>query len=216
MMANDELVPLNYFNRIIHFWWVIILMAVLGGGIGFIIHRSRPPVYEAQAVFMASIDFNKIDFMHPPSPTPVPYHLTPYDEDISLVMVEVSLRRVVPQVAAFAQANGLALDEDSLTNQSTIERQHAYWDLRFRDQDPAVAQKIVNEWAQLGFADLKASQQADQIPVYVFFNLVSLAQKPQHPTYFQTNLFVLAGAMLGLIAGLALVNLPFMKMEKGR
>ena len=215
MMANDELVPLIYFNRIIRYWWVIILAALLGGVTGFIIHRSRPPVYEAQATFMASIDFNKVDFMHPPTPTPPPYHLTPYDEDISLVMVEVSLVHVEPQVVAFAQQSGIALDANSLDDQSTIERAHAYWYLRFRDPDPAVAQKVVNEWAQLGYADLKAKHDSGAIPAYIYFDLVKLADKPARPTYFQTNVFILAGGIFGLVAGLLLVNLPFLKMAKG-
>ena len=216
MTSNAEFVPLDYFDRFFRFWWVLVACAVIGGAIGFFIHLSRPPIYEVQAVFMASIDFNKIDFMHPPAPTPAPYNLTQYDEDITLVLVESSLRQVVPQVVAFAQQNGWPFDASSLLNQSTIEREHAYWYLRFRNRDPVLAQKLVNYWAQAGFADLQTKQKDGKLPPYFFYDLVQLAELPKTPTYFQTNAFVFAGTIIGLMAGILLVNLPFWKLLRGR
>lgn len=212
--SSEEFEPFEHFSRVITLWWVLVLCAVLGGATGYIIHLFKAPVYEAQAVFMASIDFNKVDFMHPPAPTPPPYQLTQYDEDISLVVVESSLRQVEPQVAAFAQQNGWPIDVAILQGISTIEREHGNWYLRFRDSDPAVAQKVVNYWAQTGLMDLQEKQKANKLPAYIFFDLVQRAELPKSPTYFQTNSLVLAGIVIGLIAGLLLVNMPFIKIRK--
>jgi len=217
MPVDEEFVPFDHFTRLARFWWVVVLCAVLGGVTALLIHRLKAPVYEAQAVFMASIDFNKIDFMNPAAAKPgVPYEFSQYDEDISLALIEASLRQVVPQVLVFAQQNGLPVDATALQAQTTIERKHAFWQLRYRSADPALAQKVVNFWAQQGFADLKAKKMAGQLPVYILFDLVQLADLPAAPAYYQTNSFVLSGVLLGLIAGLLAVNLPFFRMKQER
>jgi len=210
---TKEFEPLEHISRILTLWWVIVLCAVLGGAAGLIIHQFKPPLYEAQAVFMASIDFTKIDFSRSLLPSN-PYQFSQYDEDISLALVEASLRHVEPQVVTFAQNNNLAMDVGAIEDMSTIERKHAFWYLRFRSSDPAIAQKVVNYWAQTGLADLKTKKAANLLPVYIFFDLNQLADLPSRPTYFQTNSFVLAGIVIGLIFGLFLVNIPIGKIRR--
>jgi hypothetical protein len=216
MKASNEFVPAVHFNRILRWWWLVFAFAVVGGLAGLVVHRFRPPQYEAQAIFTASIDFNKIDFMHPPAPTPVPYHLTQYDEDIALAIVEASLRAVIPQVVTFANQQGLAVDGDSLMEHAIIERHHAFWYLRFRENDPAIVQAVTNYWADAGYANLLDWQKNGKVPAYVFFDLVQKADLPKSPTFFHTNTFVLAGSVIGLVAGILLINLPFFKKgQKG-
>ncbi len=210
---NDEFVALDHFNRSVHFWWVIFMTAILGAVIGFFVHRAMPPVFEAQAVFTANLDFNKVDFMHPPTPTPPPYELTQYDEDMSLAVVQASLIAVIPQVETFAQQNGFSLSSLQLQDQVTIERNNALWYIRFRSGNPLTAQKIVNFWAQQGYQDLLARQQAGQLPPYIFFDLIHLADLPTSPTYYQTNVFVLAGCLIGIVLGIFLVNLPLKRFQ---
>lgn len=214
-LAQDEFVPFEHFARMMRKWWAIVLVAILGGLTGFGVHQFQPPLYEAQATFLASIDFNKVDLLHPPAPTPAPYQFTQYDEDISLVVVESSLRYVVPQVVEYARTIGLQVDSNTLLNQTTIERENAYWMLRFRSTDPVKVQKIVDYWADLGFADLQAKQKAGQLPSYIFFDLIQKADLPGSPRYFRTNVFVLAGAVIGLLVGVVLVNLPITWRRKG-
>jgi len=215
MEVKDEFVLFDQFTRLTRFWWVVVLCALIGGGAGLIIHTFKPPIYEAQAVFMASIDFNKIDFTHTANEsTPVPYQFSQYDEDISMALIEASLRQVVPQVVVFAQQNGISGDATSLLAQTTIERNHAFWKIRYRNADPALAQKVVNYWAEQGFSDLKAKRSAGQLPPYVLFDLIQLADVPAAPAYFSTNSFALAGTVIGLVAGLLAINLPFFRMKK--
>jgi uncharacterized protein involved in exopolysaccharide biosynthesis len=203
---NQELIALEHFERMTHYWWLILAAALIGALLGFAINRARPPIYEAQAVLTANIDFNKVDFLHPPTPTPPPYKLTQYDEDLSLETVKASLLSVVPQVVEFAQQNGLSLDANDLMAQSTIERLNALWELRFRSANPVTAQKIVNYWAQAGYEDLQARQKSGRLPAYVLFDLIQKADLTASPTYFQTNVFVLAGGLIGIIAGIFIVN----------
>jgi len=211
MKETNEFVPAVHFNRILRWWWLVAAIGIIGGVLGLVAHRFRPPQYEAQAVFTASIDFNKIDFYHPPAPTPVPYHLTPYDEDLALAVIEASLRAVIPQVVTFANQKGLALDSDTLMERTIIERLHTFWYLRFRENDPALAQAVANYWADAGYATLLDWKNTGKVPVFVYFDLVQKADLPNAPTFFHTNSFVLAGAAIGLITGMILVNLPFFK-----
>ncbi len=216
MANNEEFVPFNQFSRLTRLWWVVVVLTVIGGAAGLIIHQLKPPVYEAQAVFMASIDFNKIDFTQVNKDSPTPYQFSQYDEDISLAMVEASLREVAPQAAAFAQQNGIPGDASSLLAQATIEREHAYWEIRYRNTDPVLAQKVVNFWAQTAFSAMKVKSSSGQIPGYIIFDLIQLADLPQRPAYFGTNSLVLAGGVIGLVAGLLAINLPFFKLPKDR
>ena len=55
--------------------------------------------------------------------------------------------------------------------------------------------------------NLQANQKAGQIPPYIFFHLDQLADLPKTPMYFQTNSFVLAGTVIGLVVGILAVNL---------
>ena len=213
-LEHDEFVPYDFFSSLVRWWWIAVLCAVIGGGAGLLVHRLKPPIYEAQAVFNATIDVNKIDFNH--LPTPAPYQFTQYDEDIALSVVQTALIHVMPQVMAFAQQNGIQVDGPGLQADTTIERENSLWEIRYRNPDPVLAQKVVNYWAQQGFSDLKARRDAGQIQPYVTFDLVQLADVPRNPAYFQTNSFVLSGGLLGLIAGLLVVNLPFLRAKKDR
>lgn len=188
-------------------WWVLVICSVIGGIAGYIVNRFKPPVYEARAVFMASIDFNKIDFSYTESSDP-PHQFDEGDENGSLEIIRVSLTDLEPQVVMYAQQKGLLIDAALLKGQSTIEKKHAFWDVSFRYSDPAVAQDIVNYWAKQTLADLQARQKMNQLSPYIFFDLIQLADLPKNPTYFQTNWFVLAGGGIGLVIGIFLVNLP--------
>jgi hypothetical protein len=199
---------LDGLQRLFRYGWLILALAILGGAAGFLSNRLRPPVYEARAVFLASIDFNKIDFLNPPKPTPAPFVMNQGEEDIALGAIGEGLRAVEPQVVKFARTNGLSLASPNPLQAFSIVRRHAYWDVRYRSADPAVAQKLVNEWARLGLAELQARQKGGVIQPYLYFELIQLADSPDSPTYFQTNGFVLAGMLIGLALGYLWVVIP--------
>jgi uncharacterized protein involved in exopolysaccharide biosynthesis len=205
--AHDHISPM------LALWWVLVICSVIGGVAGHIVNRFKPPVYEARAVLMASIDFNKIDFFYSES-TPPPPQFSEGDENLSLNIVGVSLTDVEPQVVTYAQQSGILIDAALLKGQSTIERKHAYWNVSFRHPDPAVAQDIVNYWAQQALADLQAKQKMNQLSPYIFFDLIQLADLPKSPKYFRTNWFVLTGGVIGLVIGIFLVSLPLNRSRK--
>jgi uncharacterized protein involved in exopolysaccharide biosynthesis len=199
---------LDGLNRLFRYGWVVLALAILGGATGLLVQRLRPPVYVARAVFLASIDFNKIDFLNPPKPTPAPYRMTQSEEDIDLSAVEEGLKSVEPQVVKFARKNQLSLESPDPLQAFSIVRRHAYWDVRYRSADPALAQKMADEWAQLGLAELQRRQKNGSIKPYIYLQLIQHADVPDRPTYSQTNVFVLAGALIGFALGALWVSLP--------
>ena len=205
MRIDSEFIPMENFKRILKFWWLVLLLSIVGGIVGFIIHRQKPPLYEAKAVFMESIDFNKL--------TP-PYTLTQYDEDISLITIEVAVQQTKQKVFFYVMDNHILGDPTILNAQAVIERKNAFWELRVRYTDPAVAQNITNYWAQAAYQLLQDWQKSGQMPAYIYFDLVQLATLPDHPIYFETNKMILAGSLIGLIIGVLVVNLPFLNVKE--
>jgi hypothetical protein len=62
-------------------------------------------------------------------------------------------------------------------------------------------------WAELGYDALVSAQQAGNIPDYVLFESPSLANLPTAPVRLGTIQLVLAGALIGFILGIMLVEL---------
>ena len=85
---------------------------------------------------------------------------------------------------------------------STIERKHDIWELRYRSQDPATAQAIVNAWAQTGYQAMLSWQASGKAPDYVIFQPPTQATLPQQPVLYGLNNLVLAGALIGFICGI--------------
>jgi hypothetical protein len=206
---DKEFVPLDAFIRAMRLWWLVALLGILGGVSGFVFHRLRPPLYESQAVYHASLDFNQAGQFIKPNDL----SLSQYDEDLALEAVHAALIAVEPLVITGIQQQNINLDLDTLQKNSIIERDHAYWKIRFRHTDPIIAQKVVAMWTDAGTRVMGVFQKEGTMKPYVIYQLVSPASLPTQPTYLKTNQVVLAGGLIGLVAGILLtsLNLPFIR-----
>ena len=144
-MTSSEFSPHEYFSRVINLWWIVLFATFFGGVLGFIFFHLHPPVYEATATYFVTLDLNRFPTLG------VREDLIQYNEDMALnttggvlLSIEV-LNNVVLQMKNLGQS----LTVKDLLNNSTIERKHDIWELRYRSQDPSVAQSIVNTWAQV-------------------------------------------------------------------
>ncbi len=196
----EEFIPIEHFNRLLRNWAWIVVAALVGGLAGYLFHRANPPLYEAVASFYVTIDATQLPELNAVQ--------RQYDEDIALAMTEAAMRDtgVQERVIQQAAAQQIPLDTGDLVENSRIERRHAFWQLRYRDPDPALAQAVVNLWAEESYKLMRAWEEGDYLPNYVRFTPPELAVKPGQPKLFRLNQVVLAGALLGLIAGIALVE----------
>jgi uncharacterized protein involved in exopolysaccharide biosynthesis len=172
--------PLSSLENALDQWWLIALLTVWGGLIGWVYHTTRPPLYEAQAVFYISIDYTRTG------------QLTQFEQDQALWGAVEVIRSdpVVRQVVTRARSEGLAIEVRDLRLRSHFERKQSRWFLRIRDPDPRTAATLTNLWAEAGFAALTeahlAALQAQSLHQYrsslaTCLQLATEIQDPNNP-----------------------------------
>lgn len=148
-MAIEEFSPLDAYQRVLSRLWLVVLLAILGGCVGWFIHQLQPPVYEAKAVFTANIDYSQIE------------KLTEYEQDqtIGAVLGLMGSTDVVERVNQEARAQKLPFQELVYNQNMFLERRQSLLQLRYRSQDPKVAAAIANLWADAAYQRLKEAHQ---------------------------------------------------------
>ena len=198
--------PLDAINHLLKNWWKITLVAVLFGILGLVFSYFFPPKYEAEAIFYATIDYRDINFENLVDETGTPLEFSQYDVDLALSAVHTMLLQVKNQAFSHARTLDPTLDGETFNRNTKIERQHAEWYLRYRHEDPQVAQEIVNYWAEIGLARIQEAQASERIAPYVMTDLVSNATLPTIPIYQNRNNLILAGALIGFALGILVVD----------
>ncbi len=202
-MTSKEFSPEVYFTRMMNLWWLVLLATFLGGVFGFVFFHLHPPVYEATATYFVTLDLNRF-------PTQgVREDLIQYNEDMALNTTEGALVSTEVLNTVIVQANeiGQSLSTKNLLDNSTIERKHDIWELRYRSQDPSAAQSIVNSWAQVGYEAMLSWQETGKAPDFVIFQPPTLALEPQQPVLYGRNNLMFAGASIGFIIGIIISSL---------
>jgi len=197
-MTSNEFSPYKYFIRVLNLWWLVLLATILGGTLGFVSFYFHQPVYEATATYFVTIDLTRFPLQG------VKEDLIQYNEDMALGTTEGALLspEVINNVIIQAKTFGKSLTAMDLLQNSTIERKHDIWELRYRSEEPLEAQTIVNSWAQIGYQAMLSWQASGKAPDYVIFQPPSQALTPQQPVLYGRNNLVLAGALIGFITGI--------------
>ena len=203
MSQLKEFTPLDEFSRLFRFWWLIAFSMLLGVLAAYIFHRINPPVYEATAILVATIDLETFPFKN------VREDLIQYNEDMALGTIEGVLRSPGVTQALFntAKVQGISLDAKILANSSSIERKQDIWEVRYRSSDPLVAQTVANLWMELGYSTMQTWYAEGRIPPYVILEAPTPAYLPDTPTAYQLSNLLLAGSLAGFIVGLMITTL---------
>ena len=194
----DCLDPGHHFQNLLDNWWKITLVAILGGLLGLGISFLQKPMYEAEAIFHATIDFTKVNAQTLANDTGEPIQFTQYQEDLALLIVQETLLSKMNDVFAFAQNLDPTLDWETFEANKHIRRYHALWYLRVTHPDPGIAQAVANFWAEIGDEALQAAQTDGTAAPFVRVDLVSEAQLPGERLYRNRNTLMLGGMLLGL------------------
>ncbi len=202
----QEFSPKDEMVRMLRMWWVLAACMILGGLVGYAIHRVEPPVYQAKATVFSYIDYQKVTDVR----------LSEYDEDVTINTLQSVMQSnlVVGRVLEECGKAGIPVDYTTFMHQMSIFRSLTNFELFYRDRDPGVAQTVVNIWAQTGLSIFKELQDAGAVPLYLTVGLQNLSERPQKPSYSQTNSYVLSGTVLGLIAGLLITSSPLSRKRK--
>jgi hypothetical protein len=138
-MNNREFTPRDHLERVLAYWWIVLILTILGGVTGWIFHFFQPPIYEATAGLTINLLFEKRE-------------LTQYEADtaFSATGVIITSTKVMDILQAEAQNRGLSLEQISrIHKNSSVERMESNVDLHVRDRDPVVAAAYANLWADI-------------------------------------------------------------------
>jgi uncharacterized protein involved in exopolysaccharide biosynthesis len=148
MVDVREYSPIDTIQNILDHWWWVVLLALIGGGIGWVFHRLQPPIYEAKAVVTVMIDYSQTG------------PLTEYDQDhaIGIVKAVVLSTDVLGQVVTKAQSQQTPVE--ALKDGQTIflDRKHSILEMLVRDANPQNAATLANLWAETAYDTLVEAQ----------------------------------------------------------
>jgi uncharacterized protein involved in exopolysaccharide biosynthesis len=250
-----EISAIDEFSRIIRRWWLIALLTILGGCLGWAFHIAQPPLYEAAATFSVVLDLSKS--------TP-PLDEREQDQAIGAFKALMTATSVVEKVRAEALARDIPIDALDINRRVFIERRQSQIDLIIRNENPQTAAAVANLWADQAYAAMVAAHghalQADSLMQYqhslteclqmkkpapdslcalesldaleqriqevgakrqaelltsqsllptLVFDFSQRAEPPQEPVAYSAAVLLLAGALIGCVAGIALALIPW-------
>jgi len=207
--SPDTFNLIDTIDHLLQNWWKITLCMIIFGLMGLIFSFIKPPKYEAEAIFSSSIDYSQINFENLQDENGQPVQLTQYDLDLALSAVQRVLLGVRNKTIIFAKTLDPTLESATFEQNMRIERYHDRWYLRYRHEDPLVAQSIVNYWADLGMAQLAEKQASNQVEPFVMASLIAHANLPDKPIYQNRSNVILAGTLIGFGIGVMLVDLKY-------
>ncbi len=175
----DASAHLSAWGPLIHYWWVIVATALIGGIVGFAIAENRAPLYETRALVVGSD--------------------SPIEADTF-----GSLARVIfdtdPVIQPVINSLGLDTTVEALVASNRLEvegvpRAVAVW-VTGRSRDPEFASELANE-AAASFASLGSEQGLGTLEVF------DPASVPTSTPSRQTPATTIAGVVVGGSLGLA-------------
>jgi uncharacterized protein involved in exopolysaccharide biosynthesis len=177
-------------------WWIIVTCMLFGGLAGFLFNHLQTPTYQAKATIFTAIDYQEIHDVR----------LSEYDEDMTINSVQSVMlsNGVIGSVITRLAESGYTLDYATFMDHISIYRKFTEYELYYRDSVPETAQMIVNTWVNTGIRTYQDMQNSGDLPVYVKVIPGSLADLPTEPIQQKMNTQVLAGAILGMLAGVTL------------
>src|SRR4030067_1322834 len=115
-MASNEFSPDTYVNHGRSLWCLIALTTILGGALGYVFLHLHPPVYEATATYIVTIDLNRFPFQG------VREDMLQYNEDMALNITKGVLlsQEVRDKVINQVKTRGISLTADDLLQNYTI------------------------------------------------------------------------------------------------
>ncbi len=135
------------FKRSIRDWWVLVLTALIGAGVGWVIFHYRTPVYQAVGVLSIGIDFTRTG------------SLSDVEEDqvLGIAGDVLSSPAVISSVLQKAKTEQIRLDEETFRQIASTDRRQNQWVLTVRHTDAHTAAIIAELWTREGYAQLTAA-----------------------------------------------------------
>lgn len=160
----DTIIPRDVFLHSLRYWWLLALVSFAGGAVGFLLFQFKPPLYETRAIISVGIDFTQTGY------------LTDIEEDQMIGMVGdvISSTEVINKVEMIARNENLIGDDESVRKYLQLERWGFRWAARAQHNDPQIAAKLSNLWAETAMNTLEESYKHSSIAEGISRYILSL------------------------------------------
>lgn len=141
---KTELTPFNYVENAIRGWWLVVLFISIGVAAGWLIHLTRPEVYQARGTITTSIDFNRTGA------------LSEVQEDQLVGLTEdlMTIPETFNKAAEKARTEGIEIDGLGFRKIAQTDRSYDTWSLLVSHSDPYTAAKLANIWREVSYQEL--------------------------------------------------------------
>jgi len=143
-MSVKEFSPLEEFSRIYRRLWLVVLLIVIGGLVGWVFHLFKPPLYEARAIVVVDIDFAQTGKLEE----------IEQDQAIGAAFALLGSSPVLEQTMTDVRDQGVAFPGFLYNQNMFLERRQSQLFLRVRVENPQVAEKVTNLWVNRAYAAL--------------------------------------------------------------
>jgi uncharacterized protein involved in exopolysaccharide biosynthesis len=174
-MTKQEFSPRESLENAISSWRIVLIITILGGIAGWTFHFFRPPIYQAMAILTVNMDFPKLE-------------LTQLQQDYAFGAAGalISSNWEKGDVISEAKAEGILIPPN-FQEQMTLEAKQSVWELQVRDQDPQVATRLANIWADTAYGALNYTLQHAFLADQIQGEIISLENCMKTPTQVLTT-----------------------------
>ncbi|KAF0109277.1 MAG: hypothetical protein FD146_321 [Anaerolineaceae bacterium] len=149
-MHNRELSPLDALQKALRLWWLIALLGIAGGLLGWLFTRFQPPRYESSVTLSVALRQKELAAA---DKLPMSYALQ--EQYLGPVLALFYSQDVEDKLVAGAEERGLDLGHADFNSQDfRIERLYSRWRIVVRSRDPQTAAALADLWADTVYAAL--------------------------------------------------------------
>jgi hypothetical protein len=141
---KNEFSPADVFGRSLRLWWAVVIFAIVGGGLGFIVHRLLPPIYSSRIILTTSINFAQAGILTDEK----------QDQAINAAGNVILSSSVEDAVLLQAAENGIAIDKNTFENNRFSDRLGYEIIFGVESKDPKTAAALTNIWGEDALTNL--------------------------------------------------------------
>jgi len=143
----NEISPGEILIKTLHYWWILAVLTILGGVLGWIISLFQPPIYEAAAIFEVSLDQQQLVRDGLVTIDQLPMGVAAQDVFFTPAADIFFAPDIKARFIQDAISRGITLDKNDFpSNIFHLDRQILRWFVTVRSHDPVVAANLANLW----------------------------------------------------------------------
>jgi hypothetical protein len=130
--------PAEVFIKSVRIWWVVVVLALLGGLLGLLIHVLLPPIYSSRAEITTSINFSQSGILTDEQ----------QDQAINAVGDVILSTNLSQTVKSQALSQGFDIGNGDFESHRFSSRMGYRWIFGYRSKEPVEAAEVTNVWAE--------------------------------------------------------------------